>query len=168
MKLKDASITTREKENLSKNFQAIDLRIGAYFSSLTKHQKTRFKRIEGSLARKLGLKLNQSPIEMILVRQIALNTVRIEEAELDIINNKEEEYGKKIEDWLFRAQRERREAISTLTTITKVSKTKTGENKFGIFREVFRDNEKLKKSKKTEIQPDGHDRRYRDNVVRTE
>jgi len=169
MKKKSPFATDKEIEILKKlNPHQIDTRIGHYYRKLEKFQKRRFTRITASIAKRLGLKLNQCPVEIILIRQIALNTIRIEEAELYLLNHAEEKWeNEKLEKWLVTAQKERREAIKDLSSLSKMTGKKGEVDKFKDLRDALRSTEKLPESKKVRYNPDGHDRRHYDRIERT-
>lgn len=162
---KDSKKLERAEDSSDKD----NIRIGAYYSKLKTNQKKRFDKIVLSISNKLKINSIKNPLEIILVRQIALNTVRIEEAELAMFNSNDEKYLVAIEKWLFSAQRERREAMSTLMTLTKKEKGKSTTDSFGKLRDILRDEKGLEKStSEVELPPDGHDRRHYDNVTRVE
>jgi hypothetical protein len=145
-----------------------NIRLGMCYQKLEDYQRARFDRIVGSLARDIGINRYQSPREMILIRQIALNTIRIERAELDIMEGKVEAYVSKVETWLIKMQRERCNALKTLSTITKVAKKKARVSSFTVLRDTLRKEERLPKTEQRDLAKDGHDRRYYDDVTRTE
>jgi len=166
MKKIDPTATLREKGLIEKkDFKAIDIRVGHYFRKLDKEQKYRFNRIVHSIARKYMLALNRYPTEMLLIRDIALLTVRIEMMEREVL-------GKALcmqeEELILKWQKERREAINLLTKIVKVAEKKDGVKGFGDLRNILREKEGLDKSNKSQINPDGHDRRYYDDLTRSE
>jgi len=143
-----------------------DIRIGAYYSKLKTNQKKRFDHIVRAITYKFKIYPRKSPLETILVRQIALNTVRIEEAELAWIDEDKDRYDSPINKWLFDAQKERRQTIESLSTIMKREGKKGGMEGFGKLRNILRDEQDLPKSE-TEVTPTGHDRRHYDDVTRT-
>lgn len=167
MKKIDPTQTRREKDNLDKDYNAVDLRVGHYFRKLSKPQKQRFNRIVNSIAYKYGLALNRHPTEMIIIRDVALFTVRIEAAQRRILGGELPEYIDEMEEWIFKAQKERRESINLLSKLVKVTEKKDGVKTFGDLRDILREKEGLEKSKKSEINPDGHDRRHYDDLTRS-
>jgi len=143
-----------------------DLRIGQYYTTLPKNNKDRFNRIAGSLARRYDLALNKYPAEMLLIRQIAMDTLKIEELELHLLNNPQDKWVSMAEKWLLLAKKERRETISTLSTLVKVTEKTDKVVKFDDLRNVLRVSEDLPEST-TKMSEDGHKRRYFDKVTRT-
>jgi len=170
MQPKSAIKNTREEkaiELIDRNSDKLNIRIGAYYTKLKTNQKSRFNSIVKSITTKLEVTNRHNPMEMLLVRQIALNTIRIEEAELDVMEGHEEKYLAAIEKWLFNAQKERRDAMTTLSTILKVNSKKGGVGSFTGMRSALRSSENLPESELTETPPDSHDRRYHDEITRT-
>lgn len=142
------------------DFNHVDLRIGHFYRKLAEYQQKRFNRVVASIGNKLNVNLNQNPVKMILIRQIALNTVRIEEAELYLINHPVDKWVAEVENWLIKAQRERREAISLLSIMTKVTDRKKKVAGFAELRDVLREEENLPKTENRSITPNGHTRRF--------
>lgn len=146
---------------------ATDARIGSYWSKLTYRQKERFTRISKSIQRQLKVYPQRNPLETILVRQIALNTIRIELAESDLLEDKEDKYSSNMEKWLLLAQKERRDAITTLSSLIKAEGRKDKLTDFGGLRNILRKDEDLPPTK-TEMQVDPKQRRYhKDGITRT-
>ena len=148
--------------------EKIDYGIELYYKKLNEEKKGRFDRIVTSIVKNFDLKKSKNPLETLLARQIALNTIRIEEAELDIIDQKFAKYGDKIEKWLFSAQKERRDAMTTLSNLLKAVGIKGKKDSYFNLRDDLREDEGLGKSENNQVNPDGHDRRYHDGVSRTE
>ena len=169
MKNKEIGYDGHNQYSINKrDFNATDVRIGHFYRKLGDYQKRRFNRIVNSLAYKLNLALNQCPIEMILMRQIALMTVKIDEAELQIINNPEEKYASDAEAWILRAQKERRGALELLSRMGKSKEKRKSVTSYDDLRNILRDKEDLPATV-TEIKKDGHQRRaHNDGVSRTE
>ena len=184
MQPKSPTETTRDQkiiEPFVEDSDKLNIRIGAYYTKLKTNQKNRFGSIERSIKSKLELTNRNNPMEMILVRQIALNTIRIEEAELDFmdakkefkcegcgkITTREDKYKATVDKWIFSAQKERRDAMTTLTTILKIETKKGGVNNFLDMRNALREGENLDKTEEAEVPEDGHERRYHDPITRT-
>lgn len=166
MKRNNPIVTYNEKRkilSLEKKVDKIDVRIGRYYSNLEEYQKKRFDRLVGSLARRYDIALNQSPMEMILIRQIALNTIRIEEAELYLVKNPDQQWSTDVEKWLFLSQKERREAINLLSTLVQAGSKQDKAASFDSIRNILRTEEGLKESK-TEIKETGYQKRYYDKA----
>lgn len=165
--------TKEEREDLRRldGLSKDSIRIGIFYSKLTQHQKSRFQRIVKSLARKLALELNRNPLEMILVRQIALNSIRIEDAELSIIEGENPKYMSNVEKWLFLAQKERRDAISLLATVARVTEKSDRVSSFKVLRDVLREEEGLPPTEEGDFSTGGYKRRFgsktKDGVERT-
>lgn len=157
----------KKVESIDRNAEKLDIRIGAYYSSLKTNQKKRFNSIIGAISRKFGLLISKHPLEMLLVRQIALHTVRIEEAELNVATEKEPKYVAVIEKWLFSAYKERREVMVTLNTLQKIEPKRGQIDGFLNLRNSLRKDEGLEKTEEVISSPDGHDRRYYDDITRT-
>lgn len=162
-KLKD----TEKVETVDRNAERLNLRIGAYYSKLKTNQKKRFDAIARAISRNLNIFISKHPLETLLVRQIALNTVRIEEAELDIMNTVDTKYVASIEKWLFSAQKERRDTMLTLNTLQKMEPKREKVDNFLNLRNEMREGEGLEKTTEPTRAPDGHDRRYYDPIIRT-
>src|SRR3990167_66636 len=129
----DPTINTREALSLSKKERKASLvmcRFGEFFLKLNIKQQKRFHRIVGSLARHYGISQNQAPMEMILIRQIAMNTIKIEDGEAHIMDNPDKKWVSGVEDFLIKLQKERREAIESLATLAKVGKKRGGIEKY--------------------------------------
>ena len=105
-------------------------------------------------------------MEMLLVRQIAIDTIRIDKAHAELVEMPNIDYAADAEKWLFLAKKERREAINLLATLTRVTEKRDGVDRFGDLRDTLRKEEKLPKSDNTTRKPDGHDRRYYDPIDR--
>ena len=146
-----------------------NLRIGAFYSKFNTHQRKRFNKIVDSICRKLGIHQYRSPVEMTLVRLIAVNQIRVEKAMNEAMGEENPEYGSDREKWLLLNQKEIREGINLLNNITKVAGKKEGISNFDMLRDNFRKEEGLKPSKQKGLLPDGKDRRYHiDGVTRSE
>jgi hypothetical protein len=158
---KDKQIVKVEEEA-----ERTNIRIGAYYSKLKTNQKKRFENIVRAISRRLKLFARKNPVEYILIRQIALNTIRIEEAELSLMDGINEKYASDVEKWLLLAQKERRDAMTTLFTIMKREDKKSGIEKFNELRDILREEKDLPPSK-VQLTPDGHDRRHYDDITRT-
>jgi hypothetical protein len=168
----EAELTTKEKQKLSQlevleDKDYVGARIGIFYHKLPKKQKRRFDRVCTTICRKMKIEFAKSPLEMLLIRQIAMLTIRIEQAELDILEGRAERYSKDIESWLFLAQKERREAMSLLMLFHRTGDKKSGTSKFSDLRDELRDEQGLGKSQETEPIIDGHDRRSYDDITRT-
>ena len=163
----DGVNTHRNIEAAERKAEADNNRIGAYFSKLNTHQKKRFQSVVKSITHKFSVTARQNPLEIILIRQIALNTIRIEQAELDILNGGEDKYLSAIEKWLFSAQKERREAISTFFNIQKRDDIQEKSGGFGDLRNILRDDEDLPPSEEISEKPTSTQRRHYDKVHRT-
>jgi len=145
-----------------------DIQVGRFYSKLDRNTQGRFKRIVGSLVRKLNLNIRSSPAEMLLIRQIAYNSIRIENAEKAILSGEQEIYSSDAEKWLFLAQKERRDAISLLDTMTKVAKRRKGIGASDLLRGVLRESEELDITKHEGTSPDAKDRRtHNDGIHRS-
>ena len=161
--LVDGKQVVRKIEETERKAEAQNIRIGAYYSKLKTNQKKRFESIASAISRKFKIFSRKNPLEMLLVRQIALNTIRIEEAELAILNGGEEKFLAAVEKWLFLAQKERREAIATFFSITKRDKTESKDINLGFLRGELRKEENLPPSKELMDNPKSSDRRdYKD------
>lgn len=155
-----ADLATQSKiDTLEKNAESMVTRIGSYYSELQHYQKLRFDKIVRDIAHKFRVYVKANPLEYILIRQIALNTIRIDEAERALILGKEPQYTSAVEKWLFSAQKERREAIQTLFTLFKTDETKKKLSNFDALRDTLRTEVDLPPSE-NKINPDGHDRRF--------
>jgi len=158
----------QQLERARENAHVTEARIGAYFRKLTKDQKARFNRIVSSICKKEGVTYAKYPIELILIRQIALNTVRIEQGELEILDGRAEAYTSDAEKWLLALQKERREAMKDLILLLKTGDKKGHINKFSDIRDSLREEDGLEKSPEPDNAPTGHERRsYDDDIVRT-
>lgn len=166
-KLSPLYSTKEYQKIIDSNPEKVDIRIGFFFSKLPTYQKQRFNRIVTSIARKLNVALNQCQIEIILIRQIALDTIKIDEAELFLINNPESKWVSQTEEFLFKAKKERREAIKDLCTVMQIQGKKSGLDNFGELRDSLREAENLDKGKELIMPKDGHDRRHYDPILRT-
>jgi hypothetical protein len=149
------------------NKDALGARIGLFYHKLPKAQKKRFDKVSYTIVKKMKLDFARNPLEVLLVRQIAMNTIKIEQAELDLIEGKAEHYTSDVEKWLFLAQKERRETMLNLVMIAKTADKKSGTSKFGDLRDELREEQGLEKSELKELSPDGHDRRSYDDITRT-
>jgi len=161
MKRISPALTTKEQEKINslRLITSVDVRVGRYYSHLETHQRKRFKNIVSSITTKYGIKQRDHPVETLLIRQIALNTIRIEETELELRNIPDEKWHSDKEKWLFLAQKERREAIALLNTILQVNRRKHKIGAFEMLRGDLRAEEGLETSK-TDYVLDGHDRRF--------
>jgi len=167
-----AEVTTKEKQKLAQlevleDKDYVGARIGIFYHKLPKRQKRRFDRVCTTICRKMKIEFAKNPLEMLLIRQVAMNTIRIEQAELDLLEGKYAKYTSDIEKWLFLAQKERRDAMAGLILLYKSGDKKSGTSKFGDLRDELRDEQGLEKSKEVELSPDGHDRRSYDDITRT-
>ena len=167
-KLEDGKQVVRTIEALDRKAESQNLRIGAYYSKLKTNQKKRFEAITRAISHRFKIFARKNPLEILLVRQIALNTIRIEEAELALIEGGQEKYLAAIEKWLFLAQKERREAISTFFSIMKRDNTKKSGDGFGDLRDLLRDEEGLEPSEEALESPTSTDRRHYDDIKRTD
>lgn len=163
---------TEESQNkvldlIEKDPDTMAIRIGSYFNELTKSQRARFKTIVSALSKRFSATARANPLETLLIRQIALNTVRIESAEQDIAKGKVDAYSSDVSKWLFAAQKERREAMDTLLIIIKRDERKKAVTDFGDMRQILRKEENLPDSP-IPINPDGYDRRTYDDITRTQ
>ena len=168
MKAIDPTSNQAERARMSKIAQINrdSLRVGVYYSNLATNEKQRFDRIVGALARKMGLKLNENPFEMIIIRQIALHTVQIERYEHEKLVSNIKDYEAPRQRWLEWCYRERRDCMLALSTLVKVAERAIKVDTFKTLRDTLRDDQGLPKSKKAEVNPDGHGRRYRDDIKR--
>ena len=161
-------ITQRDLSYFKKSkIDKMAIRVGQYYSKLKSNQRDRFDRIIRSLCHKYGLIQNKCPLEMILMRQIALNSIRIEEAESWLIDNPDKMWITDVEKWLLLIQKERREAVNLLASLVKMVEKEGKLNTFGNLRDGLREEEGLPKSKKMELSPNGHQRRHYDGITRT-
>lgn len=158
---------TQKLETLEEKSDDLCIRIGIFYSKLKTNQKMRFDKVINALSRKYKLYPNKNPLEILLVRQIALNTLRIEEAELELMQGNDVKYSSDIEKWLFLAQKERREALNTLSLLLKVEGKKDKLFKAKDIRDLLREEEGLPPAE-SQIKSDGHDRRSYDTITRTE
>ena len=155
-------------ESARKNAEVTEARIGMYYRKLTRDQRGRFDRIVNGISKKEGICVTKNPLELILARQIALNTVRIEQGELDILNGVAERYSHDAEKWLLLLQKERREAMKDLVLLLRTGSKKGQINKFSDIRDSLREEDGLEKSVIPETPPTGHERRfYDDDIIRT-
>lgn len=157
-------ILSKEKVDLRKlsgiKRRAIDA--GAYYKSLNETQRATYDRVCNGWCRELNILPKFSPSKMMLVRLAAINHVRLGE----LIEGNLEEGRCPPEGQL---QKDIREALRLLMSITSTTKKKKSSDKFLDMRDKLREGEGLKPSKKTKYLPDGHDRRYhKDDVTRTE
>ena len=166
MQLKDPSGNIQQlNEVRNKKYKdRLILRIGQYHSKFNTHQRERFDKILDALSRKYALKKESSPLEMILARQIALNVIKIDDAETHLLENPGDRWISDIEKWLILMKKETRESIISLSTLVKVNTKKSKLRNFDDLRNELRDAENLPKTV-TEVNPDGHDRRYHDDGV---
>ena len=164
----DGKQVARTIDKIDRKLESQNMRIGAYYSKLKTNQKKRFQTISGAITRRFEIFARKNPLEMLLVRQIALNTIRIEEAELAILDGAKEKFLDAIEKWLFLAQKERREAISTLFNIMKRDTNKAKDDKFGDLRSLLRDEQGLEESTEESTKPSSTDRRHYDKITRTD
>lgn len=160
--------TSRERAKLEQLDSVCrnSLVIGEYYDKFSQVQKARFNRIVNSIARKMGVALNRSPMPVILIRQIAFNTIRIEQSEAQLIEEKIGFTLNDIEKWRFQAQKDLRESMETLMTLLKTTDKKQSLGSFGGMRNILRGKEGLEASEDY-INPDGHDRRHYDDLTRT-
>ncbi len=142
---------------------------GEYYTHLTKMQRARFTRIVGQLSRALGLRLDQHPNEMILIKSIAIDEILADIAMTGIIKDTT-----KADIWsknLFAVKKDLRESMHLLWTIAKTTDKKKSVSSFANLRDTLRKEEKLPPSEHTGIAPDGHDRRWStsgtDGITRT-
>ncbi len=155
-------------EKVENESEELSIRIGVYYSKLKTNQKKRFNSIVKAICKKFVIYIRKHPLEMILVRQIALNTIRIEEVELALMEGAIEKYSDAKEKWLFSAQKERRDAMTTLQSLLKVGDNRKSVGNFDKMRDLLRDEEDLPPAKPMEKTPDGHDRRAYDKITRIE
>lgn len=171
MKQHSSLITTKTPAKVASAFiddgVNVDTRVGQYYSLLSGSQKKRFGHITKAIQRNLKMYPRRNPVETILIRQIAFNTLRIEEAEIDVLKDASKKYSSDVEKWIFLARKERREAITTLFTIIKLSGKKDKKGRFDDLRNVLRAEEDLPPVT-VKKNPDGHDRRYHDEITRTD
>jgi len=173
MPKRNTAVTTYAEERKivsPAKLEQIDIRVGKDYRLLSYDKRRRFDRIVESLARKLNLALNQCPLEMIMMRQIAMLIIRISQAEVDIIEGVVEKYNSNAEKWILLARKELRDSINCLSSITQVTERKEKASTFGGLRDVLREKEGLPKSERTEMVKDGHQRRHfggGDGVTRT-
>ncbi len=167
----DEILLKEEKLNLRKlrGLPRQEAKNGEYYTHLSQMQRARFIRIVGQLARALGLKLDQHPNEMILIKSIAIDEILADIAMTGIIKDTT-----KAEIWsknLFGVKKDLRESMHLLWTIAKTTDKKKSVSSFGALRNVLRSEEELPASENTELAPDGHDRRWSvegtDGVTRT-
>jgi len=159
----------KEKQDLRKlkKLDKENIRIGLFYSKLNTHQKQRFTRIVRSISSHLGLHQQKYPNEMILIRQIAMDTIHIEEADRMLIEDIDKKERENIRKWAIALRKERNSAQSLLYTLTKVSEKSNKVDNFASLRDTLRELENLPQSKNRDYQPDGHDRRYYDKITRT-
>jgi hypothetical protein len=153
-----------------KKIDKLQIRVGEFFRKLTESQKHRYYRIMKGIARKYELSLNQHPVEMILIRQIALSTVRIEAAEAKVVGDEKEEFIGKVEAWIFKMQEERRNAINTLHAIIGIKGKKREVQNMKELRGDLRDSEGLPETEyKDTVEPNAerYARRDYDNITRS-
>ena len=168
MKKNNPLMTTHEADRL-KNLkpEKTDLRIGKFYSHLYDWQKKKFDRIVSTVARKYDLELNRNPVEMILIRQIAMCFVRIDEGELFLRHNADHKWVTDLDNkWLPTMRKELREALRDLSTMVKVQEKQGKVLTFDTLRNKLRDDEDLP-ADRTIMAQDGHKRRYYDKVTRT-
>ncbi len=167
-KREEIESTTKEKKHVKKIDNDLDkfaIRIGAYYSKFNTHQRKRFKHIVASFGNKLGIDRRKSPIEVTLIRLIAANLIRVEYALAKVIDTEDPDYASNMEKWLLQNQKEIRDGIQLLSTLTKVTAKKDGVSVFDQLRDEMRVSEGLPPSKEKGILKDGHDRRYHDDKV---
>lgn len=150
----------RTISGLEARAEQLNIRIGAYFSELDPKQKQRFTRIVNHISKRFKLKAYDNPLEYILIRQIALNSIRIEKTEKKLLEDENYAHDDKLEKWLLGIQAERRNAMETLWTLIKTNRKKGDVEKFGDMRDYLREAEGLPKSEIV-VSPDGHDRRFK-------
>lgn len=166
--LVDGKQEVQRIETLERKAESQNIRIGAYYSKLKTNQKKRFESIASAISKKFKIFSRKNPLEILLVRQIALNTIRIEEAELAILDGGEEKFLAAVEKWLFLAQKERREAIATFFAITKREKNLGKNIDLGFLREELREEQDLPSSKELMDNPKSSDRRDYEDATRTD
>jgi hypothetical protein len=137
-----------------------------YYNLFSPPQKHRFTRLVRLWGKKLGiitnLGRNGDTIEILLLKQIALNTIRIEEVETGIRTNQIPKYGNE-DNYALDCQKERREAIKLLITILHTKKKKKSATSLDDVRNILRKDKGLD-STETELDPDMHDRKIRTDV----
>ena len=123
MKKLEPDATVKENRDLkyltASKSTKIDIRVGSYYSKLKPKQRLRFDRLVDSLCRNLGLNKQRNPLELILVRFVAINSLRIEYALEEIIDNSQMGFQSKHEKWILQAQRETDNMLKTLSLLSK-------------------------------------------------
>lgn len=168
MKKDNPLYTNDEKKALDSRATSLDdLRIGRFYHNMADWQKKKFNRIANSLAYAHNLAKNRNPLEMMLIRHIALHQVRIDEAESLLQRKPDEKFSRAIDGWLVTMYREIRGAIKDLKLMNQTGKRVKKMDTFSDLRDDLRKEEGLEKSKEKSQVKDGYDRRYYDPVTRT-
>lgn len=162
-----ATINDNDKLVSKDKIDKLQIRVGEFFRQLTMSQKQRYYRIIKGIARKYELSMNSNPVEMILIRQIALSTVRLENAESKVINVEDKEYSGDIEKWIFKIQEERRNAIITLHTIMGIKGKRREVQNMKDLRTDLREAEGLPNTEYSDPTDKRYERRHYDDVTRS-
>jgi len=144
------------------------LRVGLFYSKFNSHQRHRFDNTISIIEKVFGFTRRTNPLETILIRQIALNVVLADKNALWLLEIDEPEYQDKVKKILWQSQKEIRETVSLLHSISHVKRKKKAVDIFSELREGLRKEEGLEKSTEKDYHKDGHGRRYhKDGVTRT-
>lgn len=141
--------------------------MGSFYNEFTPFQKIRFNHLIKSICKKHGISARKSPLPMILVKRIAVNTILLEDYEAKIIREKTVKTLDEDEKWRFQASKDLRESMETLMALTKTTEKKQSLGSFADMRGALREKEGLDPSEADETAPDGHDRRHYDDITRT-
>lgn len=137
-----------------------------YYNLFDFHQKMRFRRLVREWGKKLGFYRHKGrhfdDIEIILLKQIALNTIRIEETEFLVRSGQVPRFGTE-DTYSLACQKERRETIKLLHTLIHTKRKKKSVTSFDDVRNVLRKDKGLEETE-TQLEPDKYDRARRPDV----
>ena len=159
--------TQREVKKIKNlKLDKMQARVGSYLHNLPLQSKTRFNRIVSTIARARGIALNTHPDAMLIIHQIAMDTIEIEDLSCALLGEENGSYGSDERKWLLLAKRERREALKDLGLILGKTEKEEAVDVFSGLRNNLREKQKLP-AVQTDTNPTGHQRRNYDSVVRT-
>jgi len=144
----------------------VQVKVGSYLKNLPAQAKARFNRIVSTIARARGIALNTHPDAMLIIHQIAMDTIEIEDVSDSLRAEADKDYGSDARKWLLLAKRERREALKDLGLILGKTEKEEAVDVFSGLRNNLREKQKLP-AVQTDTNPTGHQRRNYDSVVRT-
>lgn len=159
-----ATRDNREIKKFVKKSGRIKKWIGGFYKLLDNEQQIRFRKLLHAWCEKFSIPLSpdqynkdsQETLELLLLKQIALNTIRIEMAEYLILGDKTSQYTK-VEDYYLAYQKERREAIRLFYSIIHSAKKKKSVISLDEVRNRLREDKGLD-NVETTVQPDKFDR----------